>query len=170
MFPFSNPNDVQSYVDNMKQPFMQGFPFNGTDIQKMVNDSIQQAFPDFLKDPENQQNQQNQQNQSNQQMNRSSQAAGNQSSSNYQVFETHDFVIARIPVDQTDERAHPRIYMDTYHLYVKGLPNDPNGLKIPLPSPVRPKFAKAEYKSNILEIRMLKKGPEPLTEINMDET
>ncbi|MBM7646523.1 hypothetical protein JOD45_002753 [Scopulibacillus daqui] len=165
MFPFSNPNDLQTYIDNMKQPFMQGFPFNGADIQKMVNDSIQQAFPDFLK------NQRNEPDSQNQRFNRSAGTSGQQSASHdYQVFETHDFVIARIPIDRIDGRIQPRIYMDTYHLYVKGLPDDPDDLKIPLPSPVRPKFAKAEYKSNILEIRMLKKGPEPLTEISVDES
>lgn len=160
MFPFNNPNDIQSYMGNFKQPFGTGMP-NGEDIQKMVYDSINQSMPNFAGNDQQQQQPQN----------RSSHSKKNSKPANQQVFETHDLVIARIPIDSTsNQRIQPRIFIDSHNLYIKDLPNESDDISIPLPVPVRPKVAKADYKKGILEVRMQKSGPEPLTEINMNET
>src|SRR5690242_8205841 len=78
MNPFFNSDNLKAYIENMQKPFMQGTPLKSEDIQTHVMDSINHFLPDFLK--------------------------GDQvsngftpSQQNYQVYETHDFVIARIP-------------------------------------------------------------------------
>lgn len=152
MNPFFNPNDIQKYIEQIKEPLMKGFPYNGNDIQNQVMQNFDQLFPNFMRGAGASEGQ----------------PTGNQSGgSEPQVFETHDFVIARIPT-QLDTNMQPRILMDTYHLFIKGLPERSEQLTLKLPSPIKPKSAKAEYKDGVLEIRLLKRGPEPMTEINVD--
>ncbi|WP_027725379.1 hypothetical protein [Tuberibacillus calidus] len=149
MNPFFNPDQLKTYIENMQKPFLQGMPFKPEDIQKYVMDTVSQFMPDFLK-------------------NDNIAFKRTQPESEVQVFETHDFVIARIPT-RFDSNLRPRLSMDSYHLYVKGLPDRNEELKLQLPCPVKPKYAKAEYKNGILEVRMLKQGPEATREINIDE-
>ncbi|MFC4618325.1 hypothetical protein ACFO4N_06220 [Camelliibacillus cellulosilyticus] len=150
MFPFFNSDQIQSFMENLQKPMSQGFPFNAENLQKYVAQSIDQFMPDFIKNAYSGQ--------------RQTQA---NAKPNYQVFEMHDFVIARVPTSM--DGLTPRLYMDTRNLYISGLEEYPEQLVIPLPVPIKPKFAKAEYKNGILEVRMLKRGPEPMTEINIDE-
>ncbi|GGH87717.1 hypothetical protein JOD43_004033 [Pullulanibacillus pueri] len=146
MGPFINPDDIKSYIESFKKPFMNGQMPNNEEIQRLVMDSVDQFLPEFLRGKTSAQNQ--------------------QPNEDYQVFETHDFVIARLPLKQ--EAHHPpKLLMDTYHLYIQGLPNNDKELTIKLPAPIRPKNAKAELKNGILEVRMQKRGPEPMSEISV---
>ncbi|WP_132746633.1 Hsp20/alpha crystallin family protein [Scopulibacillus darangshiensis] len=139
-----------------KQPFAGGLPFSGENIQKMVNDSIANSMPDFLKN-------------NNRGAPFNTGPGPKQQAPSHNVFETHDMVIARIPVNNTAEQVRPRILVDSHKLYVKGLTDEDEGLDIPLPAPVRPKQTKAEFRNGVLEVMMQKRGPEPLTEINMND-
>ena len=150
MGPFLNPKDIQDYIEQMRKPLMEG-QMNGEEIQKKILESIDQFLPPFLRGQSAPQNEKK----------------SPDPAVNYQVFETHDFVIARIPIKQ-EEYFPPKLLMDTYHLYVNHLP-DQKDLTIKLPSPIRPKNAKAEFKDGILEVRMLKRGPEPMTEISIND-
>ncbi|MGV3489057.1 MAG: hypothetical protein ACO1OC_10785 [Tuberibacillus sp.] len=149
MNPFFNLDNLKTYIENMQKPFLQGTPFKPEEIQKYVMDSINQFMPDFLK-------------------NNGNAMPRTGVKPDVQVFETHDFVIARIPA-HFEDHSRPRLSMDTYHLYVKGLPDTNEELKLQLPCPIKPKYAKAEYRSGVLEVRMLKQGPEPTRDINIDE-
>ncbi|GGE48883.1 spore germination protein GerT [Pullulanibacillus camelliae] len=157
MEPFFNPNDIQSYIENMRKTFMNGEPFNTEDVQKKVMESLDQFLPDFLK-----------QGKASSATKADAPSQRTTPTAQSQVFETHDFVIARIPI-RPDNYYPPKILMDTYHLYVRGLPEQESELKLQLPAPIRPKNAKAEYKDGVLEVRMLKRGPEPFTEINVSD-
>ena len=152
MNPFFNFDSLKSYIENMQKPFMQGSTLKPDEIQKQVIDSINQFMPNFLKGDGLRQN-----------------SFQSQPFNDVQIFETHDFVIARIPA-VFDNSLRPHLSMNSYHLYVKGLPDRNEELSIKLPSPIKPKYAKAEYKNGILEVRMLKQSPEPTMEINIDET
>jgi len=157
MDPFINPQDIQSYIENMRKTFMNDESFNTEGVQKKVMESLNQFLPSFLK-----------QGKSSSTSESNTPSSVSRTAEKSQIFETHDFVIARIPI-QPNSYYPPKILMDTYHLYVRGLPNQEPELKLPLPAPIRPKNAKAEYKDSVLEIRMLKRGPEPFTEINVSD-
>lgn len=180
MFPFTNPtngnpfqnafgnqtgpNQAQSAPNGGQNPFgdwgnlfQQGFPFSSDQLQQHINNTIANSVPDFLKNmnmqPAN--------------TNTNTSSPSEPAPANVEVFETHDFVVARIPV--VDEETKPKLSLDTYRLYIKGLPGDPkNQVVVPLPAPIKPKYTKAEFKSGVLEVRMLKKGPEPMTDITIE--
>ncbi|WP_085523039.1 hypothetical protein [Tuberibacillus sp. Marseille-P3662] len=146
MGSFFNPEDIQKYIDQTKKSFEGGFPFDGESIHKQVADSINDFMPDFLQE---------------QMPDRS------QSRSNHQVFETHDYVILRMPWKSEQK---PKLYMDSHHLYVPRHDNTDIQETITLPAPIKANIARAEIKDHILEVRMMKDGPEPMTEINVDDT
>jgi HSP20 family molecular chaperone IbpA len=177
MFPFTNPMNGSPFQNNpgtntgnqsgatqngfnpfnsWQNPFQQGFPFNSEQLQKQINDTISSYMPDFLK------------------ANAASNAAPTTNpqqqthSHKIDVFETHDFVVARIAVSENQPK--PKLTLDTYRLYVKGMHGqEKETISVPLPSPIKPKYTKADYKSGVLEVRMLKKGPEPMTEITIED-
>lgn len=133
--------------------FGQGFPFNTEQLQQQINETISSSMPDFLRGSFNGTSGTNS-------------ANTTKSTQKVDVFETHDFIVARIPVTESD--AKPKLSLDTTRLYVKGLPGDTPEQVVSLPAPIKPKYTKAEYKQGVLEVRMLKKGPEPMTDINID--
>jgi len=149
MNPFFNLDQLKSYIENMQKPFLQGMPLKPEDIQKYVMESVNQFMPDFLRGGHQPSPQ-------------------SRSEQDIQMFETHDFVIVRIPM-RFDGSHRPRLSMDSFHLYVRELSESNEELKLRLPCPIKPKYAKADYKDGVLEVRMLKQGPEPMREINIDE-
>jgi hypothetical protein len=151
MNPFFNMKDLQGLMNQFGQPNSQGMPFNGFNIQKQVMDAVNQHLPDFLKQGQN--------------FPLSHMRSHND---DCQVFETHDFVIVRIPIPDNGH-GKPRISLSTHTLYIKDLPNHKDHLKIHLPCPIKTRHAKAEYRHGILEVRMLKAGPEPTTDITIDD-
>jgi|GEM_PF-1708042 len=154
---FINPKYIQSYIENMQKTFMNDETFNTERIQQKVMESLNQFLPNFFK-----------QGRSPSTPEANSPSSVSRTAEQSQIFETHDFVIARIPIEPNNDYP-PKIMMDTYHLYISGLPNQEAELKLPLPAPIRSKNAKAEYKDNVLEVRMLKRRPESFTEINVGD-
>lgn len=148
MNPFIDPDELKTYMEKWRQPFLENFPFGGDAIHKQVMETLQYFLPGFL----------------------TGQTAQRQARSRPepQVFETHDFVIVRIPLAQDDD-GKPRLSVDAYHLYVSRLSGQKDALTIQLPSPVKPKSAKAEFRNGILEVRLVKHGYDPTAEINIDE-
>ena len=141
--------------NGFQNPFQQGFPINSEQFQKQINETISSFMPDFLRTGET----------------ATSTAPSPQQKTTpdkIDVFETHDFVVARIPVSENQPK--PKLTLDTYRLHVKGLlGQEKETISVPLPAPIKPKYTKADYKSGILEVRMLKKGPEPMTEISIED-
>lgn len=149
-------NGFQNPFTNWQMPFQSGgsgggFPFNSDQLQKQISDTIANSMPDFMRGP---------------QSDGESKAKKENPTTKVDVFETHDFVVARIPV--TEGQSKPKLSLDTYKLYVRGIQGAENDVTVPLPSPIKPKYTKAEYKSGVLEVRMLKKGPEPMTDITIE--
>jgi hypothetical protein len=91
-----------------------------------------------------------------------------QSGLNEQVFETHDFVVARVPIPESADPYNVRVFLINNHtLRIEGLEGVPNH-SIQLPVSVRPNGTKASYKNRVLEIRMPKEsGEEIRKEINV---
>jgi HSP20 family molecular chaperone IbpA len=153
--PGANQNGVNGFnpFNGWQNPLQQGFPINSEQLQKQINDTISSYMPDFLKSNAATPTTPHQQQPPSHEIN---------------VFETHDFVVARIPV--SENQPIPKLTLDTYRLYVKGMPGqEKETVSVPLPAPIKPKYTKADYKSGILEVRMLKKGPEPMTEISIED-
>jgi HSP20 family molecular chaperone IbpA len=75
------------------------------------------------------------------------------SSLNFNVFETHTYVIARAKLSKGTDLGGIRILAGSNELLVKGLPEGDDKV-IALPGRVRPNESKAVYKNGVLEIRM----------------
>ena len=148
MNPFFNMKDLQGFMEQLTESNFRGMPLNGFNIQKQVMDTVYKNLPEFIRQGQ------------------TSPLPANRA--DYQVFETHDFVIARISIPNNGN-IQPKISMNTHTLYIKGLPDPKEDLTIPLPASIKPRHAKAEYRNGILEVRMVKLGPEPTAEITIDE-
>jgi hypothetical protein len=92
--------------------------------------------------------------------------AGSANRSNYQVFETHQTVIARIPVTSRLEAAKIKVFAGTSQIRIEGLANGRKQI-FQLPSPIDFNQAKAVYKDQVLEVRAPKEPNEPYKQINV---
>lgn len=84
----------------------------------------------------------------------------------YQIFDLHDFVIVRIPIDRKINVSELKIYHTSSLLTVKGIPNKKDKHEIPLPALVKHKKTRTKFKNRILEITMPKVQDNRYTEIN----
>jgi hypothetical protein len=82
------------------------------------------------------------------------------------VFETHNFVIARIKVSKQADPRKLRFYVANNQLRVDGLAHDNNQF-IQLPANVRFRESRAVFKNGIFEIRMPKEAQKRFKEINV---
>lgn len=159
MNPFYNSNDLQSLIENFTKPWVNGFPYtNGNNnFQNMLSDTLNKSMPSFFGGGmmNSNQNQPNQNNRSIQQ-------------ADYKTFETHEFVLVRVTLPKQANTNNIRLLLDSHQLTVKGIHSDGSDLRIQLPAAVRPKYAKADYKDGILEVRLMKKGPESQAEIRIN--
>lgn len=80
-----------------------------------------------------------------------------------EVFETHDFIIARIEVPEDIDPEHLKVYFLTNELKVEGV--DSETQRIQLPRNGLYKGSKAIYKEGILEIKIPKRARERFQEI-----
>lgn len=84
----------------------------------------------------------------------------------YNVFEAHDFVIARISLEQVDDDQKTTILLNSYELFLKEA-GKRSSLRIHLPKPVHPKKTKMKILDGVLEIQMMKQPAESLTEFEI---
>lgn len=81
-----------------------------------------------------------------------------------QVFDTHHFLIARMPIPEQAELAGLRILVGYNRLLIKGLP-DEEEKSVVLPSCVRADKCRAILKNRVLEVRMAKVEEDHLLEL-----
>ncbi|TCP28900.1 HSP20 family molecular chaperone IbpA [Scopulibacillus darangshiensis] len=151
MNPFSNQDGIKSYLEGLGIPFLTNMPLNNPGMQKQMQDIMNQSMSGFggMGNPAAQ----------------AQEPPSNQP--DYQVFETNNGVIVRLPVI-IDDDTRPRLYMDSHHLYVKEFPDQNEELTIQLPAPINPKEANVSYKNGILEAQLMKRTSPSVTEINFD--
>jgi HSP20 family molecular chaperone IbpA len=82
------------------------------------------------------------------------------SSLDYELFETHKSVICRVNVPKDTNPSLIRLWINSQHLKLEGVPSSRDKAKIPLPAPVIAKTSKAVFKKDVLEIRMPKDSKE----------
>jgi HSP20 family molecular chaperone IbpA len=88
---------------------------------------------------------------------------------NSSAFETHDFVFVRIPVKHEDWIKNLRIYHTTNQLIVEHIPHHDDKHIITLPAIVKKKGATANYKDNMLEVRIPKNIDMQYSQIDVTE-
>ena len=89
-----------------------------------------------------------------------------QANLSYQVFETHQSVIARIRIPASLNPAAIKVALNAYQLRLSGLPMGKKQV-IQLPSAVKIDSAKALCRDLILEVRALKDPYESYRQINV---
>ena len=172
MSSFFSQDDMKKYMEQFKNNWsgFPNFPFDSEAFSKQINASIQNMMPDFMGGVEGQNDQSGGSNPSPGPTAQSASASSpgpRMAPRDIQVFETHDFVIARVPLTEGEENV-PGILLDSRHLYLRNYPSAGQTAKLTLPAAIKTKIGKAALKNNVLEVRMVKRGPEPLTEISID--
>lgn len=90
------------------------------------------------------------------------------SSSTYNIFETHNLLIARIVVSKKIDPEKIRVFVGINKLKLRGLSGGEDEEKIVnLPKNVRMNGCSAMVKDNVMEIRMAKQNEEPFKEISV---
>lgn len=92
-----------------------------------------------------------------------------QSSLNITVFETHDFIFVRIPV-QEEWISRIRLFHTSTRLMIEHIPDINNKHTVNLPSAVKKKGTTAQVKEGILEIKLLKLTNNQYAEIRITES
>ncbi|WP_106497501.1 Hsp20/alpha crystallin family protein [Lentibacillus sp. Marseille-P4043] len=162
---FNQHFDTQENVPN---------PFDKEAFAQFISDQIKNAVPNQanVSEPNNLQNvpnpsQHRRRNRPNRQSN-GSPGNGNASNYEYNVFETHDFVIARIAMTNANPEQRFSVLLNSHELFLREKGQRPS-LRIHLPKPVDPKKTKITTRNDILEIQMMKQPPEPLSEFDITE-
>lgn len=88
---------------------------------------------------------------------------------NYSVFETHDFVFARIKIESEEWLKHLKLYHTSNLLILEHIPEKENKHSIPLPCLVKKKGTTAYYKDGMLEIQIPKNVDIQYSEIDINE-
>jgi HSP20 family molecular chaperone IbpA len=86
---------------------------------------------------------------------------------NEEVFETHDYVYIKIPMNKLQNWRSIKVYHTSFQCMIKSKRNPELSHKIHLPSPVHKKGAKAVIKNDMLEIRVIKVKDWQYTEIEI---
>ncbi|MEH7385850.1 hypothetical protein V7147_10620 [Bacillus sp. JJ1521] len=144
-------------------------PFNGDAFADFIAEQIRNALPQSPNWAGSQVNNSGQ----NQQGGGPAFNAANQTNKmniKYNVFEMHDYLIARIDFSNTDPSKKKKILLNSYELLLTEEERVSPLLKIPLPKPVSSKKVRFSMQNDILEIQMLKKGPEDYSEYEVYET
>lgn len=76
------------------------------------------------------------------------------------VFETHKSVIVRVTVPKAVNPNLIRVWINTHHVRIEGIPDTRQKHTIALPAPVLAKSGRAVFKDGVLEIRIPKYSSE----------
>lgn len=160
MFPWNNKQFP--FNQQTKDLFENGFPENiESYVQGIVGKSMRQFSPDFPFHTEAESSNFSSENEE--------QADISNNAVKYHVFETHDDVYIRIPIDEKRLLENVKIYHTSNKSIVEGLPTHADKLEIILPAIVKKKGAHAIYKDGLLQIRIPKNTDFQFTEIDVQE-
>src|SRR5690606_10988354 len=85
------------------------------------------------------------------------------------VFETQDFVFIRIPIKDHHWLKEMKIYHTSHEAIIEHVPSPEDKHYVKLPAAVRKKGAIAEYKDEVLEIRIPRSIQSQISEIDIQE-
>lgn len=142
MFPWNNNSSFDPFSN-----------INENDFQKMLDQWMKHTFPDYLNTTKQQKN-------TDEKPPQMDQAA---------VFETHDFIYIRLPIQKEENLDHLKIYYSINKCMISGLSEDADPYTIILPAIVKKKGATAIYRDQILEIKIPKSIDWQLSEIDVDK-
>ncbi|GIN88365.1 hypothetical protein J6TS2_47510 [Heyndrickxia sporothermodurans] len=169
LFPFGNKNNP------MKQ-------FNPQEIEKQVKDMMSQFIPgqfegmfnyeDMIKRASSMfQNgeftQTSQTSQSSETMNQ--QSSNTSSNIDVNLFETFDDIYIRIPIKDEEWLKKVKIYHTSNQAIIENIPEIGNRHVVTLPTLIKKKGTVAQYKDEILEIKMTKHPDMQYTEVDVAE-
>ncbi|MBM4761995.1 Hsp20/alpha crystallin family protein [Bacillus sp. B15-48] len=85
------------------------------------------------------------------------------------VFETHDFVFIRIPIEDEHWLKEMKIFYTSHELIIENIPKSEDKNTITLPVPVRKKGATATHRDCILEIKIPRSIQSQISEISVPD-
>lgn len=129
----------------------------------MLDQWMKQAFPDFIQSMMNDGTTFHHKNTDEENENRET------STVKETLFETHDDIFIRIPIQDEKQIDRLRIYYSLNKCVIDGLNEDSSPHTIILPATVKKKGAKAIYRDQILEIRIPKSIEWQMSEIDVDK-
>lgn len=159
VFVVSKPYDdfLKSYYQN-QEPFPN--PMDHHALSQYITDQIKNAVPGLYESQSNQD---------------SDLPKGSKSTDakkldiDYDVFETHDFVIVRIAFTHLSHEPKKRISVNWHELFLVEEGKQTPLLKIVLPKPVNAKKTKFSMRNRILELQILKLPSEPVIEFEIND-
>ncbi|QQZ11148.1 Hsp20/alpha crystallin family protein [Heyndrickxia vini] len=168
MFPFNknnimkqiNPQDIEKQVQNMLSQFMPGKwegMFNHEDMLKRATSMFQQNTD---------------QNTTNSETNTATQDQQPQSTPtefDVSVFETFDDIYVRTPIKDEEWLKRVKIYHTSNQVIIENIPEVGQRHVITLPSLIKKKGTVAQYKDEMLEIKMTKNADMQFTEVDVAE-
>ncbi|UII54446.1 Hsp20/alpha crystallin family protein [Cytobacillus spongiae] len=144
-----NPQEIETYVQDMMKKMMpqqMDGGFNPQDIMKGMNPLQSDVGVDQSKT-----------------------SSHTSSPLNASVYETHDYVYARIPIKQRDWLNQLRIYHTSNQLIIEHIPELNDKQTITLPTIVKKKGSTAHFKDETLEVKMPKNIDLQYSEIDVNE-
>jgi len=87
---------------------------------------------------------------------------------NESVYETHEFIYIRIPINDPELIRNIKIYYTLNKCMIDGLEKQNSPYTIVLPSTVRKKGGSAIYRDSVLEIRLPKHPDWQFSELNIE--
>lgn len=151
MFPwntlFSSDKNQNNFLKN----------FQNNDVQSFIDKVFSEVMPDKVQETMNQGTE-----------DKRFQQPG-QHPLNAKVFETHSCIYIRIPIDEEIWLKKMKIFHTSNQSMIHGVPNDDDKHVISLPALVRKKGTTAQYKDDVLEIRLQKQADIPYSEIDISE-
>ncbi|CEE01790.1 hypothetical protein BT1A1_1968 [Caldibacillus thermoamylovorans] len=133
------------------------------EFQQMLDQWMKQAFPDFIQSMMNDGTTFHHKNTDEENENRET------STVKETLFETHDDIFIRIPIQDEKQIDRLKIYYSLNKCVIDGLNEDSSPHTIILPATVKKKGAKAIYRDQILEIRIPKSIEWQMSEIDVDK-
>lgn len=88
---------------------------------------------------------------------------------NYAVFETHDHIFVRIQIETEDWLRQLKLTHTSHLLILEHIPQMGDKHSIPLPSLVQKKGTTAQFKDNMLEVKIPKNADMQYSEIDITE-
>lgn len=142
-------------ANKSQQKFLKNIQNN--DVQSFIDKIFSEVIPEKVQDTMNQGS--------------THQERSQKSSSplNAQVFETHDYIFIRIPIEDENWLKKMKILHTSNQSMIHGIPNENDQHVISLPALVRKKGTSAQYKNKVLEIRLQKLTDIPYSEIDISE-
>lgn len=120
-------------------------------FQEMLEKWMKQAFPSILEE-----------------QNQKKEKETTSKTLNETVFETHEYIYIRIPVQDKEIISNIKIYYSLNKCMINGVQDNDQPYTIILPSTVKKKGAQAIYRDQVLEIKIPKYSDWQFSEIDVD--